>query len=84
MPRKKTIKVKELKRDDNGLLDGVNYVFNEEGLVDWRKMVKQEYLVANRQRAKSLDVSELEDKDLLILLVGIKELAQIIGYKSLE
>jgi len=84
MPRKKTIKVKELKRDDNGLLDGVNYVFNEEGLVDWRKMVKQEYLVANRQRAKSLDVSELEDKDLLILLGGIKELAQIRGYKSLE
>lgn len=84
MPRKKVVKVKELKRDDNGLLSDINYIFNEDGLVDWRKMVKTEYLVANRQRAKGSDVSELDDKDLLILLGGIKELAQIRGYKSLE
>lgn len=81
-PRKS--KVKDIKRDANGLLTGVNYVFNEEGLVDWRKMVKPEYLVPNRQRTKETDVSNLEDKDLLILLGGIKELAQIRGFKSLE
>jgi len=83
MPPRKT-KVKELKRDANGLLSGADYVFNEEGLVDWRKMVKQEYLVGNRQRSKETDVSKMDDKDLLILLGGIKELAQIRGYKSLE
>lgn len=83
MAPKKT-KVKEFKRDDDGLLIGTKYVFNEEGLVDWRKMVKHEFLVSNRQRTKELDVSKLEDKDLLILLGGIKELAQIRGYRSLE
>tara|TARA_Y100000593_G_scaffold95031_1_gene198583 strand:+ start:32273 stop:32971 length:699 start_codon:yes stop_codon:yes gene_type:complete len=81
-PRKS--KVKDIKRDASGLLTGVDYVFNEEGLVDWRKMVKTDYLVPNRQRTKETDVSKLEDKDLLILLGGIKELAQIRGFKNLE
>ena len=62
----------------------MKYVFNDDGLVDWRKMVKQEFLVPNRQRTKEVDVSKMEDKDLLILLGGIKELAQIRGYTSLE
>ena len=76
--------MKNIKRDTNGLIQGVNYIYNEDGLIDWRKMVKPEYLVPNRQRTKDTDVTNLEDKDLLILLGGIKELAQIRGYTSLE
>lgn len=82
----KAIKKRAIKRDEYGLIEEpkTEYVFNESGFVDWRKMVKPEFLVANRQKTQEADVSELEDKDLLILLGGIKELAQIRGYTSVE
>jgi hypothetical protein len=80
------MKLKKIKRDDNGLITGssVDYVFNELGFVDWRKMVKQEHLVPNRQKTSETDVGKLDDKDLIILLGGIKELAQIRGYTSVR
>ena len=70
-------KSKQTKRDQDGLIEGMDYVFNEGGQIDWRKMVKQEFLVANRDRTSESDVTKLEDNQLLILLGGIKELAQI-------
>ena len=93
MARKKTVGFSEVEesvtsitRDENGLISQpkVDYVFDDRGFVDWRKMVKTEYLVANRQRTQEADVTQLDDKDLLILLGGIKELAQIRGYSSVE
>jgi hypothetical protein len=73
-------------RNKYGLIENsnINYVYNEDGTINWRKMVKQEYLVPNRQKTQETDVSKLEDRDLLILLGGIKELAQIRGYTSVE
>lgn len=73
-------------RNEYGLLenDNITYQFNEDGSINWRAMVKQQYLVANRQKTQETDVSKLEDKDLLILLGGIKELAQIRGFTSVE
>lgn len=73
-------------RNKYGLLDNVNinYIYNEDGTINWRKMVKIEYLVPNRQKTHETDVTKLEDKDLLILLGGIKELAQIRGYTKVE
>jgi hypothetical protein len=73
-------------RNQYGLLENasINYTYNEDGSINWRKMVKQEYLVPNRQKTQETDVSKLEDKDLLILLGGIKELAQIRGYSKVE
>lgn len=73
-------------RNQYGLLenDNINYHFNEDGSINWRAMVKQQYLVPNRQRTQETDVCKLEDKDLLILLGGIKELAQIRGFTSVE
>lgn len=47
-------------------------------------MIRPEYLVSNRQRTKEVDVSKLEDKDLLILQGGIKQLAQIRGYTEVS
>lgn len=93
MPKKKSVgfsevevSVSSIERDDNGLISQpkVDYVFDDRGFVNWRKMVKTEHLVSNRQRTQETDTSELEDKDLLILLGGIKELAQIRGYSSVE
>src|SRR5436190_1798662 len=81
-PPTSDIPPKLLPRNYYGLIcDGsVNYVYNTEGFVDWRKLVQQKYLVTNKQRTQETDVTKLEDKDLLILLAGIRYLAQIRGY----
>ena len=85
MPRK-ALKVSTIKRDVNGLIiqPKVDYTFHESGFVDWRKMVKSEYLVPNKDRTSETDVTKLADYDLLILLGGIKELAQIRGYTDVK
>jgi hypothetical protein len=79
-------KAKKIKRDTNGLIVGssVDYAFNDNGLIDWRKMIKTEYLVSNRDRTSETDVTKLKDNELIILLGGIKELAQIRGFTSVD
>jgi len=83
---------KLFKRNDLGLIDDQNikYIFNDDGTINWRKMIKPEYLVANKQsferygKTVPKSIEGLEDKDLLILLGGIKELAQMRGYTSIK
>ena len=85
-PKAKVIPPNLITRNEYGLVEdsSLNYVFNDDGTINWRKMVKVEHLVPNRQKTQETDVSKLQDKDLLILLGGIKELAQIRGYTSVE
>tara|TARA_R100000005_G_scaffold96613_1_gene85159 strand:+ start:4467 stop:5204 length:738 start_codon:yes stop_codon:yes gene_type:complete len=73
-------------RNDYGLIcsGDIEYHYNPDGLINWRKMVREEFLVPNKQKTKETDISKLEDKDLLILLGGIKELAQIRGFTSVN
>ena len=77
---------KLITRNKYGLLeaDNINYIFNDDQTINWRAMVKSQYLVPNRQKTQETDVSKLEDKDLLILLGGIKELAQIRGFTDVS
>lgn len=77
---------KLIKRNKYGLIesDSINYIYNDDGTINWRGMVKQQYLVPNRQKTQETDVTKLDDKDLLILLGGIKELAQIRGYTDVK
>jgi len=72
--------MKKIDRNKDGLINGVDYVYTEDGLIDWRKMVKAEHLVPNKDRTSETDVTKLKDYQLIILLGGIKELAQIRGY----
>tara|TARA_Y100000588_G_C14187252_1_gene896389 strand:- start:350 stop:1060 length:711 start_codon:yes stop_codon:yes gene_type:complete len=72
--------MKKIERNSDGLIKDVEYTFTEDGLIDWRKMVKPEHLVPNKDRTKETDVTKLKDYQLIILLGGIKELAQIRGY----
>jgi hypothetical protein len=84
MAPKKKAKFAVLKRTDNGLIDGVDYVFNDDNTIDWRAMVKAEHLVPDRNKTSETDVTKLPDTQLIILLGGIKELAQIRGYTSVK
>tara|TARA_B100001939_G_scaffold85174_1_gene72805 strand:- start:106 stop:816 length:711 start_codon:yes stop_codon:yes gene_type:complete len=76
----------DFKRNQYGLLEDKNikYEFSEDGTVNWRKMIKTEFLVANRELTDETDVSKLEDRELIILLGGLKDLAAIRGYTSVE
>ena len=78
------------RRDQHGLLANVDYVFNEDGSVNWRAMIKDEQLFPNRSwfdsRKKDLpnSIEGLKDHQLLIKLGGIKELARLRGFSSVS
>jgi len=79
-------------REANGLVSGVTYQFNPDGTVNWRKMIKPEFLVPNEERLSAqqlenlstLNVQDLKDEQVLILLGGIKELAFLRGFTSVN
>ena len=77
-------------RDENGLLSNSDYHFNEDGSVNWRSMIQNEHLFPNRDWFKTRSqtmprtVEGLKDHQLLIKLSGIKELARLRGFKSIN
>lgn len=77
-------------RDNNGLLKNIQYVFNEDGSVNWRAMIKDEHLFPNKSwfelRKKDVprSIQGLADHQLLIKLSGIKELARLRGFSNLS
>jgi hypothetical protein len=78
------------KRNQHGLLENASYVFNEDGSVDWRSMIKDEYLYPNkdwfeyRKKPVPESIEGLKDNQLLIMLGGIKSLAKLRGFKSVK
>lgn len=81
---------KTFKRNELGLLDGVNYVYHEDGSINWRSMIKEEYLFPNkdffvsRGQPVPTSIEGLEDNKLLISLSGIKDLLKLRGYHSVK
>ena len=75
-------------RDENGLLSNHQYIFNDDGSINWRAMIKDEHLFPNRSwfnsRGKDMprSIEGLADYQLLIKLSGIKELAKLRGFNS--
>lgn len=72
-----------IKRDKDGLITepNVSYQFDDNGFIDWRKMLDDKWLYPNpTKNLRTTDVSKLDDNDLCVLLQGYKELAQIRGY----
>ena len=83
---------KLFKRNEFGLIENesIKYIFNDDGTINWRKMIKPEFLVPNKQyferykKSVPSSIEGLEDNQLLILLGGIKELAQMRGFNSVN
>lgn len=75
-------------RDKHGLLKNVEYHFNEDGSVDWRSMIKPEFLYPNkgwfdmRNQEMPSSIEGLKDNQLLIMLGGIKDLARLRGFHN--
>ena len=53
-------------RDENGLLNNVQYDFNEDGSVNWRSMIKDEHLFPNKSWF------DLRKKDIPRSIEGLK------------
>ena len=48
---------KNIERDDQNLIIGLDYPFDENGKINWRKLIKNEYLVPNKDRTQETAVS---------------------------
>ena len=78
------------KRNEHGLLESVEYIFNEDGSVNWRAMINPEHLYPNkdwfemRKMPVPGSIEGLDDSQLLIKLGGIKEIAKLRGMKSIH
>lgn len=82
--------MKKIIRNEDGLISDVEYVFNEDGSINWRAMIKQEFLFPNkswfdsRKQAIPNTIAGLNDTQLLIKLGGIKEVAKLRGFTSVK
>jgi hypothetical protein len=71
-------------------MNKTDYKYNEDGTVNWRAMVKPEFLYPNKDwfelRGKPVpdSVDGLADNQLLIKLGGLKELAKLRGYNQVS
>lgn len=78
------------KRDELGLIESVDYQYNEDGSINWRAHVGLEHLYPNkgwfeaRNKPVPRTAEGLDDSQLLIKLSGIKELAKLRGFTSVK
>lgn len=92
--------MKLIERDSFGLLIGTEYIFDDNGNVNWRKMVPAQYLYLNagdpkakeriekkyKKSVKDIDIiaDNVEDRDLVITLAGLKYLLRLRGFTSVS
>ena len=84
-------------RDENGFLKDRVYVKNDDGSVNWRKMIDAQYLYPREGRDREQiearfgrkfeqltedEIAKIDDRQLLITLAGINNLAWLRGIKS--
>jgi len=89
-PRPSCIPPRLFERNEYGLIcdEAITYVYNDDGTINWRKMVKPEFLVPHKQvfektgRPTPTSIEGLDDKELIILLGGLKDLASVRGFSS--
>lgn len=82
-----------MKRLENGLVEGINYTRDENGRIEWFKLIPRKYLYINTEKKAQIEKrlgkkvdeaaeSEFLDTDYVINLQGIKYLLDLRGYQS--
>lgn len=89
--------LKKIDRDENGLIIGIDYIFDENGLVSWKDMVSPMFLYVNPDPKKRKKIEEkykkayseiipsvdkVDDQDLIIMLGGLKQLLRLRGFEK--
>jgi len=81
----------KLVRDlDTGLIASIEYEFDEQGFVNWRSLIDEQYLYPKKDwfERKGLPVPDsiegLDDSQLLIKIGGINQLARLRGYTRVK
>jgi len=80
----------KLQRNECGLIENLNYEFDELGFVNYKKLIPREFLVPNKQFFQNRkipvpdSIENLTDKEMIVLLNGYKILAAIRGFKSVD
>lgn len=95
-PQVETIQSHKIfKRNVDGLINGLEYHYLDDGKINWRKMLKSEHVTVFREKKEEvenkygknieeLDLTQVEDKYLLLLLSGIRYLCSIRGAISVK
>ena len=78
------MELRKLERDENGLVKGIEYVFDEHGMIDWRKTLPKKFFYFKDDQYQGEDIDNVPDSALLIYLDGFKWLAKIRGVKSVK
>jgi hypothetical protein len=82
--------MQKFERNSDGLLSHVEYKLSDDGFVNWRAMIKPEFLVPDKNlfTRRNVEVPKtiegLKDNELLILLAGIKNLASLRGFSRVD
>jgi len=94
-----TNQLKRIEYDENGLQKGIQYYFNEDGGVDWKRMIPLQFLYINndfKNRAKiekkygkpyeEIDIikDKVEDIDLIQNLGAAKYLLKLRGFTDIQ
>jgi hypothetical protein len=85
------------RRNEYGLLENFDYIFSDDGTVNWRSMIPPQFLYLNPQHTERIEkehkkkiseISVIEDKvkdrDLVITLQGIRYLAFLRGFTDIS
>ena len=84
-----------MKRQNNGLIEGVQYIKDDNDKINWLKMIPEEYLYINQDKKNAISkrlgknisevsISEVLDTELVITLQGIRYLLDLRGYKECD
>lgn len=88
-----------IKRNEYGLLENIDYVFNEDNTINWKAMIPKEFLYVNpdfkrrerieKEYKKPYDkidpiADNVKDSDLVILLNGLRYILRLRGYNSIQ
>jgi len=81
---------KQIVHNEKGRFENIDYKYDEFGFIDWKKTIPEKFLFVNQEwfihfkKDIPKTIEGLEDHQILIKLAGIKWLAKVYGYKSLD